>query len=136
MSYHGLIDWRLGIAYLRLLYDIKYQAGLDDINQLKNQSEYPELIGWLDYAITLRDRFTESFNSNLTRNDWVGLPGFSMKDRACDVILVHPLWNTSSPYGILAAAIAEATEEGRTVRFIDTFNLARREGRCYECLYE
>lgn len=136
MSYHGLIDWRLGIAYLRVLFDHGYQAGLDDINKLMDQSIYPELIGWLNYARTLRDRFTESFKTNLTKHDWGELPGFTMNDRTCNVILVHPLWKTLSPYGILAEATAEATEEGRTVRFIDTFNLARREGRCYECLYD
>ena len=28
-NYHGLLDWRLGLSYLRLLYDPNYKCGLD-----------------------------------------------------------------------------------------------------------
>jgi len=133
MTYHGLLDWRLAVAYLRVMRDSSYHAGVDDIFNLGDNSCYPELRGWLKYAIKLRDRFTLSF-SNLVSKNWNGLPGFET-DNGYNVIVIHPLWNTGMPFGILKRAVLDAKQGDQKVRFLDTFNLARREGKCYECLY-
>jgi len=49
-----------------------------------------------------------------------------------NVIVVHPLWDIRNPKGILMEAIAKA---GTGAKFLDTFNLLRRPGWCYEGLY-
>lgn len=120
MSYHGLLDWRLGLHFLRILWSDQHTAGLDGNFQL------PELAGWLEHARALRDSFCGAFGV-APRN--VGrLWGFDAAERT--VILVHPLWNTSRPRGLLAEAIADLPQE-RQARFLDTFNVLRRPSHAY-----
>lgn len=118
MSYHGLLDWRLGFAFLRMLHDPKYLCGLD------GQFDMPELDGWLSFATNETNKFASQFDYQ--SRTWGRLPGFETGNRR--VIVVHPLWNTRNPHGILAEAVASA---GATqVQFLDTFNLLRRPGWC------
>lgn len=117
MTYHGLLDWRLGLSYLKILLDSRYQAGLDnDFSQI-------ELQGWLDDAMKLRDYFISCFD--YTPQTWGRLPGFIAGTQR--YLVVHPLWDTENPTGILQSAM---TAEGgrRNLRFVDTFNLLRRPG--------
>lgn len=123
MAYHGLLDWRLGLAYLRILENRNYQCGLN------GQFDEPELVDWLDMGAKMRDNFVSQFPHTLTSwkaTKWGMLPGFEIKDRR--VIIVHPLWNIENPEGILKEAFAAA---GNGTRCIDTFNLLRRPGWCY-----
>ena len=55
MQYHGLLDWRLGLAVLRCLSDASFSCGLD------GDFDYPELLGWLENATERRDTFCETF---------------------------------------------------------------------------
>lgn len=120
MVYHGLLDWRLGLAYLRILKDQNYLCGLD------GQFDMPEIENWQEMAIRERDKFADQFN--YTSQTWGQLPGFETGGKY--FIIVHPLWDTSSPKKILADAIAKAG--GRKNTFcIDTFNLLRRPGWCH-----
>lgn len=41
---HGLLDWRLGLTYLRAMVDSSFRCGLD------GNFEYPGLSGWLETA--------------------------------------------------------------------------------------
>lgn len=120
MIYHGLLDWRLGLAYLRILRAPNYVCGLD------GQFEMPEIKGWLDMAIGERDKFVDQFK--YIPQTWGKLPGFESGGN--NFIVVHPLWDTVSPRGILAEAIAEAGDPKNTF-YIDTFNLFRRPGWCH-----
>lgn len=114
MNYHGLLDWRLGMAFLRTLNDPAYASGLDDVFQL------PELKGWPDEAKKLRDQFTSAFGYET--HDWGNVPGFHAGGR--HYLVVHPLWDTHFKTGILLqAALAAGSED---IGFVDTFNLARR----------
>ncbi len=122
MSYHGLLDWRLGLCLLRCLHSGAFAAGLD------GAFDVPDSAGWLDFAIRLRDSFCRSFPCR-SRN-FGRLPGFEVGGR--QVIVVHPLWDAFHPRGILAEARA-ACGPG-TVRTVDTFNLLRREGWSYRSL--
>lgn len=119
MTYHGLLDWRLAISYLKTLYDRNYKSGLD------GNFNSPELEGWVETATKLRDSFISYFN-NYSRETWGRLPGFKASSRK--FIIVHPLWKTQNPSGILAEAIAAAG--GHVDGYIDTFNLLRRPGWC------
>lgn len=122
MAYHGLLDWRLGLALVRCLHDESYQAGLDD------NFATPELEGWDQLARVVRDSFCESFPSARKR-DYDSLPGLEIGSRL--VIIVHPLWDTKKPGGLLARAIASC---GDSPQFLDTFNLHRRPGWAYRSL--
>jgi hypothetical protein len=122
MVYHGLLDWRLGMSYLRILGDPGYRAGLD------GDFMHPELVDWIDLAEKVRNNFISQFH-HYTPADWEGLPGFRAGE--LNVIVVHPLWDVRDPKGILMEAVAKAATD---VRFLDTFNLLRRPGRCYEGL--
>lgn len=123
MTYHGLLDWRLALSYLKILNDRDYRSGLDGIFTA------PELYGWLRTAEQLRDNFTNYFNyENIS---WGNLLGFKAGQQK--VIITHPFWDTINPQGILAEAAAAA---GGEVAYIDTFNLLRRPGWCRAQLAE
>jgi DEAD/DEAH box helicase domain-containing protein len=121
MIYHGLLDWRLGISILQSFQTDDYRCGLDG-NFLS-----PELADWPALAERLRDSFVRSFG--VTPQDFGPLPGAQVGHR--EVIVVHPLWNTVVPRGLLAEAIATAADQPY---FLDTFNLLRRESWSYRSL--
>jgi Lhr-like helicase len=128
MTYHGLLDWRLGLAVLRLLDDPSYQCGLVPAN-------VPEMIGpdagqsWLSSARRLRDAFCSAF-PNCAARDFGPLCGFTLNNR--EVLVVHPLWNDFRPHGILADALAVCTAPQPL--FLDTFNIFRRMSASYQRL--
>ena len=124
MTYHGLLDWRLGLSYLRILHDPQYSCGLD------GQFTTPELDGWLDFATKLSGNFVSQFGYQ--HQTWGCLPGF--ETGIMRVLIVHPLWDTDNPRRILAEAVAAAG--GASVHYIDTFNLLRRPGWCHTKLAE
>ena len=123
MSYHGLLDWRLGLSALRAFARDDFRCGLD------GDWSAPDLDGWTDYATGLRDSFCESFPVCKPRT-YGALPGFELPKAANSirVVVIHPLWNRHQVSGILAEAAAGA---GDQVRFWDTFNLARRVSWLY-----
>ncbi|RZN33523.1 MAG: DEAD/DEAH box helicase [Methanophagales archaeon ANME-1-THS] len=125
MTYHGLLDWRLGLAYLRILSDRGYSCGLD------GQCTTPELEGWLSFANEKGSSFASQFRYPV--RTWGRLPGFEAGN--WNVIIVHPLWDTSNPGGILAEAVAAAGGPP-AVLYCDTFNLHRRPGWSHSRLVE
>ena len=122
MSYHGLLDWRLGLSLLRVFADENFPCGLDGDWSL------PDLADWPDSARKLRDAFCESFSACQPRQ-WGPLPGWEVGDKR--VVVVHPLWSQNYPSGMLAQVLAEA---GGNVQKWDTFNLARRMSWVYQGL--
>ncbi|MDQ6600687.1 DUF1998 domain-containing protein [Bacillus salipaludis] len=124
MQYHGLLDWRLGLAFLRSIYEKKYQCGLN------GDFSTPELKGWIGFAKMLAKQFADYFHYELT--EWAGIPGIKAGNR--NIIIVHPLWDLKNPDGMLADAVVAAGANMDTIDFIDTFNLARRPGWCHEAL--
>lgn len=121
MAYHGILDWRLGLGYLRAMHNKGYQSGLD------SNFEYPELKGWIQSAKELTEQFSSYFGYENV--NWAGIPG--MKLGSQNIIVIHPLWNKDNADGILADAKIEAGEQAV---FIDTFNLLRRPGWCHQQL--
>jgi DEAD/DEAH box helicase domain-containing protein len=128
MTYHGLLDWRLGMAVVRLLSDPAYQSGLVPV-------ETPELTGpdagqnWQSGACRLRDVFCGAFPTCATR-DFGPLAGFTLNGR--EILIVHPLWDVYRPHGLLADALAVCTTAQPL--FLDTFNIARRMSASYQRL--
>lgn len=123
MSYHGLLDWRLGLSMLRLFADGGFACGVD------GDFSAPELAGWMEVARSLRDGFCESFGC--VPMDFGPLPGLRAGVR--NVIIVHPLWDWDSPVHLLAAARAAMAQDD-VVQKLDTFNLIRRPSWAYQSL--
>lgn len=141
MNYHGLLDWRLGIALLRIMANKNYIAGADG-----KFNDFIELEGWQGDTIKLRDSFAESFEFDVL--DHFKLPAVLVsKSRFYYVIIIHPFWKCKiNDSGIpdfpdipwLAEGIYEVYQEAQKnngqIRFVDTFNLHRRPGWCYQKL--
>ncbi len=122
-SYHGLLDWRLGLAYLRALVTPGYSAGLDAKDQ-----NLPETRGWhargLALAHAVEGMRPDSFVAEL--NQASGLPSLREKQQGGNTyLIINPLWRTDGEFG-------SALSVGAPVRFIDTFNLERRPLRALE----
>ncbi|HEY9692455.1 MAG TPA: DEAD/DEAH box helicase [Oculatellaceae cyanobacterium] len=124
MNYHGLLDWRLGLSLLRGLASSHFHCGLDD------DFSTPDLDGWVKMATQLRDTFCESF-SNCSPQQFGVLPGLVVGDKR--VIIVHPLWNQNSCFGLLANA-SSTVSVSTQIRYLDSFNLLRRPSWCYQSL--
>jgi Lhr-like helicase len=122
-SYHGLLDWRLGLAYLRALVTPGYSAGLD----IRDQG-LPENKGWHERAMALADTVAgmrpDSFVAEIHRPS--GLPSLREKKVGGSVFLViNPLWRHDGEHGARLA-------NGAQVKFVDTFNLERRPLKAIE----
>jgi hypothetical protein len=124
MSYHSLLDWRLGMSVLRVLSDSTYRCGVD------GDFGPPELSGWLNFSDALRTTFCQSFQS-CEPAEYGPLHGWTVAGR--NVILAHPLWSTAHPGGILAEALATLSQDD-DVRIVDAFNLHRRMSWVYQRL--
>ena len=136
MPYHGLLDWRLGIALFRVMVDSSYKAGADGV------FDYPELIGWCDAAkdrlVALNEGFyrTKPFELEVSSS---GIPFlYDTSGARKPIIAAHPLWAGVRETEVLADAILEVevllntTLSENKVIVIDTFNLLRRTSNCYE----
>ncbi|AIQ93138.1 DEAD/DEAH box helicase [Methylobacterium oryzae] len=130
-SYHGLLDWRLGLGFLRAFVDPDYRSGLDG-----DWTRHRELADWPRIAATVaeelaRQNSTERTTTTLGR---AGLPALRVR-RAGNVehyLVVHPFWRTDGPARAaepLASAIAQA---GGPVYFVDAFDAARRPVKALE----
>ena len=124
MSYHGLLDWRLGLSLLRVFSDPAYLSGVD------GNFSYPELTGWLEFSGMLRNTFCDSFQS-CAPAEFGPLHGWTVAGR--NIILAHPLWSTSRPSGIVAEAIASLSQNDE-IHIVDAFNLHRRMSWVYQRL--
>lgn len=129
MQYHGLLDWRLGVAMLRLLLEgDNFSCALDG-----KFNQFPELADWKTIAARERDRLCSSLGSPTAQwlpRQFGELPGFLIAGRRPG-LMIHPLWSRGSPSGALAEAIAEAEQAGSDVILADTFNVSRRMSWAY-----
>lgn len=112
------------MSLLRILADPTYVCGLD------GDFSFPELITWLEFSGSLRTTFCQSFQSCIPA-EFGPLHGWDIAGQS--VILIHPLWNTRHPDGILAEAIASLGTDA-SVCVVDTFNLHRRMSWVYQSL--
>jgi DEAD/DEAH box helicase domain-containing protein len=146
MNWHSLLDWRLGLGILRIFKDKDYKSGADGVfNEI-------EIKTWLAFATTLRDQFVESFfvKADYPKKEYIidfnGLPAIkhgSVKNgRRKIILIVHPFWKLENPEdeAWYTNRILEAYDyiqnKGGNVEddfeCLDTFNLQRRIGWCFE----
>ncbi|BDQ12122.1 DEAD/DEAH box helicase [Sediminibacterium sp. TEGAF015] len=136
MNYHSLLDWRLGISMLRVMNDSTFVCGAD------GNFNFVELQNWFAFATELRNAFAQSFGF-LNTAEINGLPIIKFGRNQRNVIMiVHPFWNMrnfteANWLAEIYNEIKEHTESnGGKISIIDTFNLHRRPGWCYEKLIE
>lgn len=133
MPYHGLLDWRLGIALLRIIVDPNYKCGTD--NQF---AAYPELAGWPDMAYQLLDNFKNIFYHQWAIDRCQNVP-FIHDGNGNIIVATHPLWDMDDSTGNslflakLKRKISQQIGCGiSSFRWCDTFNLSRRMSSCSE----
>lgn len=127
-QFHGLLDWRLGLSYLRAMLDPHFSCGLD------GNFDYPGLEGWREEASRLAEEVKQRFGGDTTTFAGGMVPAFRVNlgggKTSRWALVAHPLWDWDYaeelvPGTILSQAEEEATEDG-PVDCWDTFNLSRR----------
>lgn len=114
-NYHGLLDWRLGLSYLRALIDPEHVCGLD------GNFDFFELRDWLSLAQHFADHSSTFVPGNRQRTvgTHLKLPAFSVDPGNTRwAVIVHPLWHR---HGLM-----EHLGLSNDCIALDTFELARR----------
>lgn len=128
MPFHGLLDWRLGISLFRLMVDETYMVGVD------GNFDYPEIKTWKQTAKKLLEELQKCFLKTAIFIDNAPLPGLRFEGKI--IFAVHPLWTTDSSNEILAESCSIVGITTNDAITIDTFNLLRRLGTCYDYIKE
>lgn len=120
--YHGLLDWRLGLAYLRAISTPGYACGLEP-----KDAQYPEISDWHARAHELAKNIEQMRRGTLTYKTLThsGLPCLTERVNGREkgrIVVVHPLWRLES--SLLADVLGP--DWSPELRFVDTFNLERR----------
>lgn len=123
-SYHGLLDWRLGLDVIKIFTTPNYSMGLD------GDFTSPGLSTWHSLAFQLAEEAKKICSPSSSVQTIAGLPIFELRPNGKKAIVIHPFWSQS---GLIDAMpeIGELmiTEDLVTVT---TFDLSRRMG---EALY-
>ncbi|MFT4508962.1 DEAD/DEAH box helicase [Caballeronia sp. 15711] len=121
--YHGLLDWRLGLSYLRAMTLPSYSCGLGASDQI-----YPEIKGWKNWAHELTQTVADMRKGTLTYHSLAhsNLPCLVETDlegnQLAKIVVVHPLWRVDEKN--MKALLAN--EWSPAIVYVDTFNLERR----------
>lgn len=123
---HSLLDWRMGIAYLRAMVRPDYACGVD------GRFAEPELTDWLDRAHDLASAVAAMRPGSL-RVESAGrikLPCIveEARDQTARLVVVHPLWRTD-PGAVQRLLGSDAQPSDQCV---DTFELERRPLKALE----
>ena len=125
-GYHGLLDWRLGLSFLRCLLDSDHRVGLDG-----NFESYPELKDWPELAKQAAQDI-QRLDPNKRKVVYYGplqLPVVlhnidSVNPEA--FIIVHPFWNVVDDIASEIQKTLSLIDKQFSIRFIDTFETNRR----------
>lgn len=132
---HGLLDWQLGLAYLRAFSDPQWACGLD------GDFSWGPLKGWPQLALHTAENTLHLWgadSSAIRTHQPRGGPelvAFQLPRAVIShspwVIVRHPLWRWGLETGPLAAFAEHLRQSEGTESVLcwDTFNLTRRPGR-------
>lgn len=125
--YHGLLDWRLGLAFLNCLNRVDYACGLD------GQFVDVALQDWRSLVEMDVGRLQRQFNNTSVRQ--VGaLFAIRFNGTRTWALVSHPLWDPDQPAGVLRTATEGLGGEPFVV--VDSFNLARRPSTIYRAVLD
>lgn len=131
-GWHGLLDWRLGLGFLRALLEPNWRAGLDG-----RWSDFRELADWPRLAAEAAEevRRLDPENRTIEQHGPLGLPVLIRPygGRREAFVIVHPFWRLDEA-AIVAHPLRETIDEIRAdhVFFVDTFDIARRPVKAIE----
>ncbi|TCQ09611.1 helicase-like protein [Rhizobium sp. PP-F2F-G36] len=114
-NFHGLLDWRLGLSYLRAFVDPAYQCGFEG-----DYSKF-EISDWRENALRLSQETSTFIPGNKVSNvkGRPDIPMFSLDDRQSRWgVVVHPLWDQKKLFRNLGLDDSHVA--------VDSFELARR----------
>lgn len=121
--YHGLLDWRLGLAFLAMIYESNFTCGLD------GNFFGPALEDWQKWARKYAEEMVRFEDGKGEVKDVEGLTAFRLGNQPHWAIIVHPLWDAESLPGIVGKAW-DALDGPNVKRiFCNTFELSRRQIR-------
>lgn len=130
-SYHGLLDWRLGLGFLRAIIDAGYRSGLDNA-----WSSYSELADWPRIARTVRDELVRIRQVDRVPLDLgsAQLPGLRVRRNGAfeHYLVVHPFWRTDTAARTVEPLRSAVSAGGGRLYFVDAFDAARRPVRALE----
>lgn len=130
-SYHGLLDWRLGLAYLRALANPAYSCGLNP-----SEDEFPELAGWRTRAHALAEEVAlmrpSAMHSEKLPHTGLSCIVEQSGTETWRYVVLHPLWKKNPE--ALRAILGSDYQEGMIP--VDTYNLERRPLRVLADLRE
>jgi DEAD/DEAH box helicase domain-containing protein len=130
--YHGLLDWRLGLAFLNILVDSNYVCGLDG----RFAEGGAAIADWPQWARTYAEEMS-IFETGGEVREVNGLYAFRFDRKSPHwALIVHPLWDSSELPGIVASAYSQLASPGARIEPVDTFELARRKVTVRERLRE
>lgn len=112
---HGLLDWRLGLSYLRAISDPTYECAFD------GNTGYFELCDWGITSYDLAQQTRTFIPGNVVSNidGRPDLATFSLDDRQTKWgVVVHPLWDTKQLFAKLGIDRSHVP--------VDSFELSRR----------
>ncbi|HHC4785182.1 TPA: DEAD/DEAH box helicase [Escherichia albertii] len=122
--YHGLLDWRLGIAYLRAMVVPEFACGLND-----NDWIHPEMVGWRDRAFELAEDVEALRPGTIKLSKEHSLPVLTEIQDGKELwraVVTHPLWQWREPERKALIDSLGLIDDRSSLRFIDTFELERR----------
>lgn len=121
-NYHGLLDWRLGLSFMRCLLEPEHHVGLDgNFQDYKELSDWPELA--MEAALSIQ-RLNPS-TRKVTQVGALNLP--VVTDGTEAFMVVHPFWDVlESPSAVISEPLAELRLHFDKVYCIDTFEASRR----------
>lgn len=137
MMYHPILDWRLGMSLLRILANKTYNCGADGVFNLDPELKYPDLnnpgnlVDWSEHAHQLLDSFVNNYldtNYRVYNTDNNGKGLWYIEHGSTCIVAIHPLWDMSNPSQWIINQLAIIQDPNP--KFIDTFNLERRQGWC------
>jgi Lhr-like helicase len=124
-GYHGLLDWRLGLGFLRALGSTEYNAGLDGRWLHRELADWPKLAAEAAEEV----RRLDPEKRRVEHHGPLNLPVLYRPQggRTEAFVLVHPFWRldrSSISRGPLAETAKAANSDA--VYFIDAFDIVRR----------
>ena len=142
---HGLMDWQLGVNLLRIMFNDKTTLFADsantlakDVSSIKKKGHEQSRI--LQQIKEIQDQLCLAGGQHYSAKQFSDLPGVYDDNRKRAFIIVHPLWQLPGDVGqtapVIKAAMAEVINQypnlkvDSDIRFVDTFNGARRPGWC------